>query len=41
MINIFMQNWQTILNGFWITILSSLIGLGGSLLLGTIFASWN
>ncbi|ANZ57574.1 glutamine ABC transporter permease [Fructilactobacillus lindneri] len=38
MINIFMQNWQTILNGFWITILSSLIGLGGSLLLGTIFA---
>ncbi|KRM91298.1 amino acid ABC transporter permease [Fructilactobacillus florum] len=38
MIDIFTQNWQTILNGFWVTILSSVIGLVGSLLLGTIFA---
>ncbi|WP_413627875.1 amino acid ABC transporter permease [Fructilactobacillus vespulae] len=38
MIKILVDNWSTIVTGFWYTILSSILGLAGSLFLGTVFA---
>lgn len=38
MIKILTDNWSTIITGFEFTILSSIVGLLGSLILGTVFA---